>query len=476
MRIIVTLLFLLVLFCLDSNYALAAVKCWVGPDGGNWSTATNWQTSLGVTSALTSGDVATFDPGRTVCAGATTDTNSTIDTSAAGTVYGIDIKSAYTQTITQTAGITVTIDLSGFSQAGGTYTATTGTFDNNGSFTLSGGTFTPGTTANTHASNFTISGTGNYNIGSTATTTFDRTGGTITVPGALAGISVVSKTISGTTIIASTTILNLGNSPSTPTTALGCCAVMGLTNNGTLIINSGMWTINGYFSTFTNNGTITHNGNGWDINRTNFINNGTITYAGTTITADANFTQNGTFNMSGKAITFDGVDNIIITANGALGGTVVITKPSGGNVTVASGTSINLGDSPTSVLGTSAMSTLTNNGTTTINSGTWTLVGSLSNGGAIVHNGNGWIMANSGSQGATCNFTNNASGTIAYAGTTLSISGDFTKNGTFDLTGKTVTFIYGPVSTVTTAGALGGTVVITKGGNCLLYTSPSPRD
>ncbi|MBI2495940.1 MAG: hypothetical protein HYW10_05195, partial [Candidatus Omnitrophica bacterium] len=122
--------------------------------------------------------------------------------------------------------------------------------------------------------------------------------------------------------------------------------------------------------------------------------------------------------------------------------------------TLASGCTIDLGASPTS------SAELTNNGTLTIPSGTWTFnTGSITNNGTITHNGTGWDVNNA-------NLTNNTGATITYAGTSLTLERNLTQSGTFDTTGKTLTFdgtAYEADHTILTcAGTLGGTVVISK--------------
>src|SRR4029078_10484090 len=62
---------------------------------------------------------------------------------------------------------------------------------------------------------------------------------------------------------------------------------------------------------------------------------------------------------------------------------------------------------------------------------------------------------------------NNPGATITYAGTDITVQGNFTQNGTFDLTGKTISFtgdFYMP-TTITCTGELGGSVKILKSGN-----------
>ena len=108
MRIIVTLLFLLVLFCLDSNYALAAVtRYWVGSvDGASTNSTANWSASSGGAggqSVPVAGDTAIFD------GAGTGNHNALID--AAFSVLTASTTSGYTKVITQNANVTITGNL-----------------------------------------------------------------------------------------------------------------------------------------------------------------------------------------------------------------------------------------------------------------------------------------------------------------------------------------------------------------------------
>ena len=122
---------LLALFALGlvlSPAASAATRTWTGlGPTNNWSDALNW--SGGVVPGAA--DVATFD--------ATSAKNATI--AAAVNVAGVSIGAGYAGTITQSAGIGVTVGATGFSQAGGTFVGGTTTITLNGPLNLSGGSF-----------------------------------------------------------------------------------------------------------------------------------------------------------------------------------------------------------------------------------------------------------------------------------------------------------------------------------------------
>jgi hypothetical protein len=282
------------------------------------------------------------------------------------------MKSGYAGTVTQSATTTLTITTGGFTQAAGTFTdggsASTTIDINDGAFTLSGGTFSnTGTSGSfTVERNFTLSGG-----------TFTNTSNTVTFDGAdnADDTTVACTSIDGTvsfnksTTAAGGITINSGCTVplgASPTSAFGIGTTDGLTNNGTITIASGTWTVNASSANsssdtpLTNNGTLTHSGNGWDLNDVSFTNasGATTTYSGTSITIERSFTQSGTFGLTGMTVTFDGThenDNATITCSGTLGGTSVFTKGDGttdsGGITIASGCTVPLGASPTSRIG-----------------------------------------------------------------------------------------------------------------------------
>ncbi|MEI7425241.1 MAG: hypothetical protein WCK10_03935, partial [Candidatus Staskawiczbacteria bacterium] len=340
------------------------------------------------------------------------------------------------------------------------------------------------------------------------TVTFSGGGAqTITASGALGGTEVINKS-SGILTVATGTSIYLGDSP-TSTISLAISAAGGLTNNGTITVNSGVWNVVATYGNtfFTNNGTITHNGSGWNFtgNTGNgFINSvgAVVTYAGTTLTTVASFTNSGTFTASSLTsvtiggnftqsgtyttnanvtTTFNGGIASTITVNGALSGIVIINKDSTGSgynitTTIATSTIINLGNNANTTLSSYSNGKyghLTNNGTIIVGTGTWTVTGGSTiygsanfvNNGTITNSSSAWVIN-------YMHLTNNTGATITYQGTSLTLNGSFTQNGTFDLTGKTITF--GPtvnsntlVTCSVNGGVLGGTVVISR-------TAPMP--
>lgn len=128
--------------------AEAATRTW---DGGGadslWSTAANWSSDL----VPGAGDNALFDGTNTKAASIPVNT----------TVGGLEIRSAYTGTITQSGGAILTIGTGSFVQGGGTFKGGTGSTFINTHFTLSGGTVVAPSKALSVAKNFTRTG-GNF--------------------------------------------------------------------------------------------------------------------------------------------------------------------------------------------------------------------------------------------------------------------------------------------------------------------------
>src|SRR3989344_3304908 len=419
LKAFICLVFFSGIYLFSAGSVSAATLYWVGADAANTSVASNWKTtnpaacgSGDAGAAPASGDIATFDPD---C-----DNGATVD--SAFSVQGINIVSGYVGTITVNAGVTV--GSSSFIQADGIWTGNAQTLDiNDGSFTVSGGTHTATTGTWSVERSFTSSGGTLTMTG--ATVTFDGSDSTddstLTCTGSLGGTVNLAKTGRGDF-----------------TNSSGCTVTIG--------------SISGDFETITNDGTFNHTGSTFDINSDITTGNGnltnssgaTMTFSGTAITIEANFTQSGTFDLTGKTITFDGSDSgddSTLTCSGSLGGSVVISKTGKGDFTNSSGCTVTV----TSV--SADIGTLINNGILNHTGSTFNLDSNISTGGG--------------------NLTNFASSTMTYSGTAITIEGSFTQSGTFDLTGKTITFDgsdSGDDSALTCSGSLGGTVNIAKTG------------
>ncbi|MEX1997651.1 MAG: fibronectin type III domain-containing protein [Candidatus Andersenbacteria bacterium] len=472
---------------LNSNLTLSSGT--LTAPSGTFTVAGNWTKSGGT---FTSGtNTVTFDGtgAQTLTSGGTDDgsdfhhltVNKSADTLSLAT-NALDTDGTLTVTAGTFSPGSLAVTAAGLTINGGTFTGGDAVIDiNDGSFTLSSGTFTNSSGGMTIERNLTVSGGTFTNTGKTVT--FDGGGGTdssnITCTGILDGTVAFAKTSGGTaTTIASGCTIDLGSSPTLSSQGT-------ITNNGTILV-AGTWTQNNT-TILTNNGTITHSGTGWDLNDVSLTNSSgaTITYSGTAITIEQSFTQSGTFDLTGKTVTFDDTssgDDTTVTCTGSLGGTVVITKNTTGDFTLASGCSIDLGADPTTT-GTLS-NTFLNNGTITIPSGTWTINASgwtMTNAGTITHSGSGWDINNA-------SLINNSGATITYSGTTLSIEHSFTHNGTFDLTGKTVTLDGaedGDDAALTCGSTLAGNVVINKthasgnttlGSNCTIAGSFTRTD
>jgi hypothetical protein len=154
-----TMLVPVAVFLFLSHRVAAVNRIW---DGGgpnnNWSEPLNWSGDIVPGSV----DVAVFD--------STSSKDATIDVNV--NVAGINIAAGYSGTITQAAGVNLTVGTSDFTQAGGTFNGGSGTTTFGDRFNQTGGTFIA-TSGNTilngdFASDFIKSGG-----------TFDANGGTI---------------------------------------------------------------------------------------------------------------------------------------------------------------------------------------------------------------------------------------------------------------------------------------------------------
>ncbi len=390
--------------------SFAASYIW---DGGgttnNWSEAANWSADI----VPATNDFVTFNN--------TSTKNVTIDVSI--TVSGINVQSTYTGILTQAPGVSVTLAAGGYNQAAGTFNGSDGTINISGSgvFNLTGGTFNNTT------------GTFNYASGSFSAANFTVNGGTFNNTGSLVFYSRVTVSCSGTL---SGTVSIIEGNDFTFTNSAGCTLTVSSITGGGNVLNNG--TINHIGTVFDLDDLFT-NGKGGS-----YTNNGTTTFAGTNIILEGDFAQNGTFDLTGKTITFDGsnqTDNTIVSCSGSLGGLVVIAKSSPGDSTF----------------------TLNSGCTITVNAidGRFNII----NNGTINHTGTVFNLDDHFTNGRGGSLYNNASGVINFAGTDISLEGDLTQNGTFNLTGITITFDGSDPtdnSTVICSGTLPGFVVLAK--------------
>ncbi len=402
----------------------AAVRTWTG--GGltnNWSEPANWTVLPGA------GDVATFN--------ATSVKPATIDGNIS--VAGIAINAGYTGTITQAAGVTVTVGASNFVQAAGTFVGGNSAINFNGAYTLSGGSFTA-TSGNTiFALGFT------HTVGGT----FTHNNGTVVFTGLAATIDVtVSETffnltiskntgialtvaVSDTLVVTGILTLTDGNLNQATIPANGTIdAQGGVTHGGGFDGGTGRINITGAAARTIN---LTGGGNmpGVLVNAANVTVNGpasgTTAFAGTA----TSFTlQAGTVTGGAGAMTF----NLAYSQSGGSftggAGTVTVTGTftlSAGNFTAGTATTL-------TGAATASGGTLNGgSGTLTFNAGA-TFSGATVDGQSAAWNFNGAYTLSGGS------FTATSGNTIFALGFTHTVGGTFThNNGTVVFTGLAAT-------------------------------------
>ena len=391
--------------------AHASVKTWDGGgtdgtcggsagDGNKWSCAANWSGDT----LPTSSDSVVFD--------ATSTKNATIDASFAGSVFGMSINSGYTGTITQARSLTIIS--SGFSQAAGTFTGASQSISITGNFTLSGGVFTATSGTTSISLNFTISGSPTFSANG-GTISFNGSNNSVLSCGGVTFSSVTfSKTFNFNTItVGSNCTISLGNSP----TSTG-----DITNNGTLNVGTGTWTLTGGLA---NNATVSTSLTRLTLNGTtvgSLVSNvgATLTMTGTAIDVSQNFTYNGGTIPSNIDLSVIGQPNSVITCGSASINSFVINKSvDSATVNIGSSCSLTMGNSPTS------KGDITNNGTLTIGTGTWTLTGSLTNNATLTTS-----LTNLNINGTTVgSFVSNTGGTLTMSTATIGITANFTYNG-----------------------------------------------
>lgn len=431
------LILLVVGLLIYTKVTFAATATWTNGGGdGLWSTCANWSGGTGTGGCPGTSDIATFN--------STSTADVAIDANVS--VAGISIATGYSGQITQNSTKTITVGSSNFSQTTGTFIGGDSTIDINGSFTLSGGSFT--------ATSGTMTVTGSLTITGAPTTVFTHNSGTVTFDGTTnssssidaSGVTfnlvIINRTIAGgggvTLTIANGTTLPLGNSPTTTLHNSEGWSYYHLTNNGSISVGTGTWTstIKG---NITNNGTITGSNTAWTLNGS-LINSGTVTMSSATsfdfnavansvvvdntgsLTNNASstfttgsspsFTINGSFvvnsastfpasdvtlALDGAGIISSSVDASGVTFNTPVTISRTMNTGTDTTLTIASGTTIPLGNSPTSTLNNTwggKVYSITNNGTITVGTGTWTLStdGTLTNNGTITGSNTAWTI------------------------------------------------------------------------------------
>jgi hypothetical protein len=407
-------------------------------DGNKWSCALNWSGDTLPTSA----DAVTFN--------GTSTKDATVDASFTGVITSLSINSGYTGTITLARSLnTTSTGVTSFTQAAGTFTATSQTLDIDGTFALSAGTFTASSTSTLIGGDFNVTGSPTFNHNS-GTITFD--GGTKALVCNNIVFNLIVFNATATKTVGSTCTLPLGSNPSVPN---------GLTVSGTL---SGSGTI-----TWTASATNTFNAGATLSGFTGLVSGGGLTISGATIdlgtytTVDLNssftlssgsFTApsgtmtlataltisgNPTFNANGGTITFDGAGATLSCNNVTFN--LVTFNISSGTKTVNGNCLLPLGSNP-------------------IVTGAVSLVGTLSGSGLLTTTGL-LTLNSSTAQNASATLTGftalTTSALTAQLGTGGTQSIDFSGynavivNGAFTLTSGTFT---APSSTMTISGAL----------------------
>jgi hypothetical protein len=225
--------------CIDSggnaNWVIPSsgtTKYWIGSNYGNFTNDANWSTTSGGsndTTAPGANDIAVFDGGS--------DTNCTLNSTV--DVYGIDVRSGYTQTIGQSNGTTLTLNGSGLTMYSGRFSAAT-------AVVINGPLNLYSTTANTYffSNAATITVAGNWTVqGSNSYTLFPFNYGTSTVV-----LSGGDATYDFKTLVAFNSLTVDANTGSVKTFTGGSVVTLNSKLNSTLRLLNG--TINQGFPAF----------------------------------------------------------------------------------------------------------------------------------------------------------------------------------------------------------------------------------
>jgi len=459
--------------------AHAATLYWVGGNGDNVGTnANDWSTTdptactdgAGNGTVPGTSDIATFD--------ADCDSNATI--AANWSVAGIDIKSGYIGTLTQSGANTLTVGSSNYTQADGTFTGGNGSITV-GAFTLSGGTFTS-TTGTLQVGNST---TGAWTH--TAGGTFTHNSGTVKWAGANGATWNVAtsetfnnfevaassngKTLtiaSGDTIVVNGTLTLTDGKVGTGTLeGKGTISVASTMDGGTgIILVDGA----GDQSFSIPNGTVFP---GLTLNQSST----TVSFAaGATATIDGAFTlQAGTFTASSGTTKFGAAEtNGSLTISGGTfnhnSGTIQWAGANGATWNV--NTSLALND--LNVAATSAGKTFTvASGDTITVAGTLTQTkGGIASGGTLEADGDVTVVASTADGGT---------GTITFGGSsnqTFTHTGATQTSGILPLininkTGGTLTFAAGIIRTTNNWTYTAGTLDATTNDSTVVFGSAS---
>jgi hypothetical protein len=439
---------------------------WTG-NGGNstWSTGANWSGG----SAPGSGNTALFNG---VC---TSNCSPTITANI--NIAGIRMESVYAGTITQNAGVTITVGSFGWSQFAGTFAGGTASMTLNGPYNLLGGSFTSTTATLTIVSDVKLSNSA----------TFAHNGGTVNFPG-------YSFTLDpGSAVFKNVQFARVGTIQPTLTGTLNVDGNLTLDSSGTGnsgVFNSGTVLLKGDL-------TVNNNWNGGStLIRLIGTTNQTISGSSTSYAPGVEIASTGGMVYFSTAIGFG--NNFIYTS-----GTIDATSAAACNVVFGGGSTLSLA-SPLTFNNVSfkwgsvrynMTGTMTANGDLTLDASNWNGNAGYIYGGTIHVHGNlnapHWsdpsqsyitgslsiILDGSGTQTITTasgsylpSLTLNSTGTVVFSGV-VNLGRDFIyQAGTADFTSGSLLFhsVWSVTTTVTTNGLVLGDV--TFAGNAYTLT------
>ncbi len=292
---------------------LPTASTWTGKTGdGKFSTAGNWWGGAVPNSTKT----AIFD--SHFCS-----THCDVTMDAAVSVQGLILTAAFPGTLTQSAGVTVTIGSSGWSQAGGSFVGSSSgdAITMNGSVTLTGGSFKATSGTMTVVTDWRLSGSTTFNANSGlfqmqgACSSYVFIPGTVTYNNVSITASCATYNFSGGTMsIQGNLTLNSGSSPSLTNGTLNVYGNLTLTSgtsSGSAVIqmagNIAGQTVTGAAGTRISNLTIAAGGN-------NVTFSGTISIGASYIVASV-----GTLTTTGSALVFGGFcSSVSVTPGTAL--------------------------------------------------------------------------------------------------------------------------------------------------------------
>lgn len=283
-------------------------------DGNKWSCGENWSTN----SIPAAADTAIFDSTSTKAA--------TIDSNIS--ITAININSGYSGTITQNAGVTITLSSTNsntaFSQAAGTFVGGDSSITlSTGGFTLSGGSFTSTSGTFSIGRNFTVSGGSFAHNSGNISFVYTTQASVITCGSATFNtVSFNKSNAASVTVSNGCTVPILGTNPSSSSDVV---------NNGTITV-TGDWTISGSYT--ANAGSIlTMSGSILTSSESMTLNGGTFPAGITTLFVGGTFNDAGNTVPDNIALTLNQSTNSSLNCGDAVFSSITIDKSSGSTVT-----------------------------------------------------------------------------------------------------------------------------------------------